>query len=107
MGPLLYHIKEVMFYTPGRIKIHIFVTLRIIWHNFLCALWHAVTTSYLTDYNAFAASAKSLVTRSTRLISRFRRMSDQNTLQKSNVSADDSDDCLWQIASKVRSQISG
>src|SRR5258705_5879263 len=29
MGPLLYHIKDVMFYTPSRIKIHIFVTLRI------------------------------------------------------------------------------
>jgi hypothetical protein len=39
------------------------------------------------------------------LISRIRRISDQNALQKSNVSSRDSDDCLCQISSKILCQI--
>ena len=38
---------------------------------------------------------------SSRSISRMRRISDQNTVQKSNVSANDSDDRLCQIISKL------
>jgi hypothetical protein len=69
------------------------VTLRINWHNFLRAVWHIGATSCATDHKAFARpSTNSFLFPLSRLILRIRSISDQNTVQKSNVSAGDSDD---------------
>jgi hypothetical protein len=82
------------------------VTLRIIWPNFLRAIWHIRATSCPTDLWAFRrGSIGSFITRSSRLISRIRRISDQNTVQKSNVSGGHSDDRICQISSKTLCQI--
>jgi hypothetical protein len=91
--------------TQNYFPIHILgVALRIIWPNFLRAIWHIGVTSYPTDHKASGRrvdpSTNSFVTCSSQLISRIRRISDQNMLQKSNVSAGDSDGRLCQISSK-------
>ena len=55
-----------------------------------------------TDHWAFKRRFDRFFNYLLRLIFRIRRISDQNKLQKSNVSADDSDDCL---SSKTLRQI--
>jgi hypothetical protein len=85
------------------------VILRIIWPNFLRTIWHIGATSCPTDHKAFGCRVdpptNSFVTCSSQLISRIRRISDQNALQKSHVSSRESDDCLCQISSKMLCQI--
>jgi hypothetical protein len=93
----------------GRCTSRRHVILRIIWPNFLRTIWHIGATSCPTDHKAFGCrvdpSTNSFVTCPSQLISRIRRISDQNALQKSNVSSRESDDCLCQISSKILCQI--
>ena len=51
------------------------VTLRIIWHNFLRAIWHIGATSYPTNHRAFRSASTALSYLSSLLISKIRRMS--------------------------------
>jgi hypothetical protein len=75
--------------------------LRIIWPNFLRVSWHIGATQCPTAHKAFGRRFDpSTVTCSSRLISRIRRIPDQNRVQKSNVFAGDSDDRLPNIEQK-------
>jgi hypothetical protein len=64
--------------------------------TFCASIWHIGATSSRPIHEVFSCrldpSTNLFVNCSRRLISKSRRISDQNTVQKSNVSADDSDD---------------
>jgi hypothetical protein len=82
--------------------------LRIIWHNFFtrylayrCALHPARSHAFRHRFEQLFRYRSGL------LISRIRRISDQNTLQNSKTSAGGSDGFLCHISSKNLGQIAG